>query len=367
MDFSIERTDFPSAIHRKIYCAARQLTPLSLSLEGIADPPLRDACAAFHAFMLDLFSDLYDHPEAYGLPVLELDTFLEGRTANAAKRKNPSKAKKLIAQVQNSVTGYQHLLCLLGKLGTLEEDRLIVADASLAILAKQTSTSVSPIPLETRLTGLARVGLEREGNAFAAPRHPDMLRGLQALALSFDKLNSFGFFAFQNLEFRNLSRPYKPTYEDYTRPLIASRRALADQVRQAAQDLGLSPQCNTFWKVDYKYKGMQALCLENHDGDLVLRVTETYGWDDPSLINGRLAEESPDFQRYILRHVWGCTGCSTDHLGRFTTILGKKRRVCMGGGIGFRWINPNARDLEAVVRCMRFRCAIVRDLKAAKA
>jgi hypothetical protein len=35
----------------------------------------------------------------------------------------------------------------------------------------------------------------------------------------------------------------------------------------------------------------------------------------------------------------------------------------MGGGIGFRWWNPAADDLEAVRKCLAFRCAIIDELK----
>jgi hypothetical protein len=202
-----------------------------------------------------------------------------------------------------------------------------------------------------------------EGGGFVSVRHPNMFMGMCALANSSEKMNSFGYFAFQNLELRNIRSKYKPIYEDYVHPLISGRRSVADEIDACARNIKLKPACNTFWKVDYKYAGAQVMCLENDHGDLIIRITATYSWDDPALINNRLGGESSEFQRYILRHLWGCTGCSTSHLGVFVIVLGHKRRVCMGGGIGFRWTNPTHEDVDAIRKCLEFRCGIIDELK----
>ncbi len=363
MDFARGLTEFPSTVHRNIYCAARQLTPLGRSLGGMEDGPLKASCAAYHAFMLDMLSDMYENPEAYGLPVMELENFLGGRKLNGVKRQQPAKTEKIRSQTHNAVNGYQVLLCMLGREGDLRGDALWLTAEAMDAIAKRTSGPSSPIPLETRLHALAHVGLIQEGGGFVSTRHPGMFAGMCALAASSEKMASFGYFAFQNLDFRNIGAKYSPTYEDYTNPLVAERRGIADEIDACVRTRKAKPACNTFWKVDYKYKGTQVLCLGTEGGDLDIRITGTYGWDDPALINDRLAQESPEFQKYILRHLWGCTGCSTTHLGAFTTVLGHKRRVCMSGGIGFRWKNPSHEDMDAIERCLEFRCRIIDELK----
>lgn len=365
MDFSIELREFPSAVHHRIYDAARKITPPDISLAGMRDASLRASCLQLHGLFMDMLSDMYESPAAYGLPVGALEAHLGGRKVNGVKRKQPSKTKRILSETYNAVSGYQVLLCLLGKLGRPEGGRLILAPDDLEAIAKKVNSSNSPIPLDTRMEGLGRVGLTLREGVLTADGHPGALDGLRALATSFDKMNSFGYFAFQNLEFRNIEKPYKPTYEDYVRPLSAERRAMADALNAAALSMGLKPYCNTFWKIDYKHRSTQVLCLENADGALAARIPETYGWDDMRLIERRLAAEDGAFQSYILKHLWGCTGCSTSHLGGFVTLLGKRRRVCLSGGIGFRWRDPAPEDMPAIEKCLAFRRDIIDEQKAA--
>ncbi len=363
MLFSEGKTVFPSAVHRYIFAAGRQLTPLKRSLEGMAEDGLKDSCRIFFAFIADMLSDMYENPEPYGLPLNMLENHLKGRKLNGVKRKQPHQTEKILSQTHNAVNGYQLLLCMLGRHGKVQENALVLPADAWHEIEKRTSTSTSPIPLQTRMSALGRMGIIQDENGLLSTRYPGMFTGMCALASSSKEMNSFGYFAFQNLEFRNIGSAYRPVYEDYVQPLIEERRFIADQVDALARSLKMKPACNTFWKVDYKYKGTQVMCLENMRGDLILRVTGTYHWDDPALINGRLAGEDEAFQKYILRHIWGCTGCSTSHLGAFATILGRRRRVCMGGGIGFRWINPQSDDIAYIRKCMEFRCRIIDDLK----
>lgn len=363
MDFALELATFPTLVHRNIYAAARRVTPLDRSLRDMADGEMKESGRAFHAFLMDLFSDMYEDPAAYGLPAGLLEEFLHGRKLNGARRQEPAKTERLRSQTVNAVYGYQSLLYLLARGGEVQGGRLKLSPGVLEDAARRTGTASSPIPLDVRLSGLARAGLVLEGDEMVSLRHPGMFPAMHALSGASEKMSSSGFFAFQNLEFRNIAAPYKPVYEDYVNPLTASRRAAADRIDACARDLGMRPACNTFWKVDYKYKGVQALCLENATGDLAIRVSETYSWDDPGLINTRLAKQSPEFQRHILRHLWGCTGCSASHLGAFVTILGHKRRVCMGGGIGLRWTNPGPEDLPFIFECLKMRREIIGELK----
>jgi hypothetical protein len=141
---------------------------------------------------------------------------------------------------------------------------------------------------------------------------------------------------------------------------------MAYALHRIALDNDCRPVISTFWKVDYKYKGTQVMCVDSLEGNLDIRVTETYSWDDPALINDRLAKEPAEFQKYALCHVWRCVACATTHLGQFVTILGKRQRVCGGGVIGFHWRNPSGEDIRALDRFVRLRCEIIDEIKPAK-
>lgn len=364
MNFNLEQTEFPTAVHQQIYFAARGLTPQEVSLAGIGDPALRASCRSYHAFLLDMLSDMYDNPEAWKLPAGELEEFLGGKKLNGVKRQFPARTKSLLAHLRNAVHGYTRLLFLLGQSGILRDDHILVSSEDMRSMGKSVNTSVSPIPLENRLAALARIGLIENEGVFHSTRHPDMFPALISLTRSTGgKYSGFGGFAFDNAEFRNIEKKYKPTPEDYFQPLVRSRYETARTLHELARKNGCRSVISTFWKVDYKYKGVQVMCMDCTEGDLDIRITETYHWDDPELINGRLAQEPPEMQNYALRHLWRCTGCATDHLGQFVTVLGKRQRVCGGGVIGFRWRNPSEEDLKPLERFLQVRCEIIEQLK----
>ncbi len=369
MKFSNELTSFPSAVHKIIYAAARDLAPLEYSLGKVEDITqkygvTKASCEAFHDFLQDLFSDMYDFPEAYHLPVYELENYLGGKKEIEMKRKFPSKTKRIISYTRNVVHGYMLVLGMLGLYGTVQEEHLVIPSEIFPIIEKRVNSPTSPIALEQRLSAMARVGFICEGNMLNSKKHPLMFPALCALAHKMDnKLSGFSYFLFSNCDFRNLKKNYKPTYEDYFRPLVRERWKQAMSLHQIAIEHGCKPTINTFWKVDYKYKGVQVMCIDTLEGDMDIRVTETYNWDDANLINKRLEKETPEFQTYALRNLWRCNGCSTSHLGCFVTVLGKRQRVCGGGIIGFKWRNPVETDIEIIGHMIGLRCEIIDEMK----
>lgn len=364
MDFSQELSQFPSEVHRVIYDAARYLTPLSVSLEGMEDAALRASCEQYYGFVQAMLSDMYDHPEAYHLPVMALEDFCAGKKVNGMKRKYPAKTKSLLAQTHNVVSGYMKTLCMLGMLGTVQGDTLCIPDDAMPLIRRRVQTSVSPISPEKRLQALERVGLVWQDTCFVSTQFPGMLPALSALTARLDKLSGFDYFAFTNAEFRNIGAKYKPTVDDYFRPLPAAMRERAYALHAFAIANKLTPQINTFWKVDYKYKGAQALCIGS-EGKLDVRVTCSYLWDGHDMTNELLALLPEAIQRDAQRHVWRCEACSTTHLGHFVTIMGRRQRVCGGGLIGFRWYNPGEADMGTIQALIRVRMEVANALKKA--
>jgi len=361
MDFDEQLRDFPSTVHKVIYTAARGLAPLERSLAAVGGD-MRASCEAYYAFLMMMFSDMYQHPEAYGMPVMELERHCGRRTVNGMKQLAPNKTQTILALTRNSVNGYVMLLHAMGRRGVLSGDKLTLTDSDLAAIDKLVNTSVRPIPVMERLAAMERVGLIMRDNVVTSVNHPAMFSAMCALAARAEKTSGFDFFAFRRADFRNLAGKFKPGYDDYFLPLYDDRRELAYELHRFAAERKLKPVVSTFWKVEYKYKGAQVMCIGSegdHESLLDVRVVGTYGWDDPALINDRLAKETPEFQRYIMRHILRCTGCATTHLGGYVTVLGKRQRVCGGGMIGFRWMNPGADDLEAIKRMIELRCEIL--------
>lgn len=365
MIFDLERTTYPSQVHAQIAFAGKRLTPLDIALAGMEDPALRHSCEDLHAFLLGLLTDMYEQPGAYGLPVYALETFLNGRKENRVKREQPSKTKALIAQTRNAAESYIDLLFALGSMGEAAPDRLVLPAGAIEACFAKAKTTNSAIAAEMRRAGLARVGFIQEGDVIVCPGHSAMFTALVALARTAGKGSGMPKFNRNNLEFRQLLGPYKPTYADYVRVLPANRRQQADRLDAAARALRIKPVINTFWKVDYKYKGAQVMCMDTLSGSLDIRIIGTYYWDDPALINDRLAAEAPALQREVRKNMWFCTACATSHLGRFVTVLGDRVRVCGGGAIAFRWHNPAEDSLPHMERCLALRCEIVDALRAA--
>ncbi len=356
MNFTDNLTTFPSAVHRDIYCAARYMTPLSRSLPAVLDSALRESCAAYHGFLEAMLSDMYDHPEAYHLPVMALENHLGGMKLNGVRRRFPKETESVLSQTRNAVFGYQKLLYVLGQKGVVSGETLTLSPDARADIAKAVKTSVSPIPLDKRLTALSRVGLAERDGVVVSERHPGIFSAMAALAGAHQTkpgmCGGFGFFAFQNAEFRNIVKPYKPAPEDYLHPLVPERKARAEDLHAWASENKLRPDISTFWKVNYKYKGNQTMCVESQDGVLRVRVVISYGESDA--LDQRLALEPAETQKHALRHLQRCTLCNPKCGGPYVTLLGRRSRRC-GGVLGFQWINPDKDDLEMIKQFAGYR------------
>lgn len=360
MNFNADLVTFPSVVHRYIYCAARYLTPLSRSLPSVESPALRESCAAYHGFVMAMLSDMYDSPEAYHLPVMALEKHLDGKKLNGVRRRLPKETEAILSQTRNAVFGYQKLLYVLGQRGKADGGLLTLSPDDRADIARQVKTSVSPISLEHRLQALSRIGLaEREGG-LKSEQYPGIFPAMTALACAHQTkpgmCSGFGFFAFQNAEFRNLGSPYRPTPEDYFHPLTAEQKMHAEALHGWASANKLRGDVSTFWKVNYKYKGNQTMCVESQDGVLRVRVTVSYGESDA--LNERLSLEPPETQRYALRHLQRCTLCNPKCGGPFVTLIGKRNRRC-GGVLGFQWGNPVGDDLEMIQHIVGYRTGMI--------
>lgn len=363
MDFTKELSQFPSVIQKTVYCEARELTPLDSSLSSVTSEELRESCKQYFDFYSALLNDMYENPVAYHLPVGEYEEFVQGKTINAMKQKEPKKACKIVSHVANCVARYTLVLCSFGYFGTLENNSLRISADALKTTEKNTCVAASPISLAKRLQALERLGLTVRDNLVTSTAYPRMLSGMKALSMKTQgKPTGFHFYLFQKADFRNIEQDYMPTYADYFNPLTVSRKEYAYQLHDYSINCGCKVAVATFLKVDYKYKGSQVMCIESANNQLRIRIMETYSYNDFALIEDKVMLESKEFERYFLQHLWRCKACSTTHLGQFIQVLGTKNRVCGGGMIGLEWINPTAEDMDFIKKFIDFRCAIVNEL-----
>lgn len=363
MNFSKEFTDFPSTVHKTIYSNAREVIPLNLSLTDINDHSLRTSCEAYHQFIMDMLSDMYECPEAYCFPVLELENYLGGNKVNGMKQKYPSKTKDILSRTGNVVSRYMVLLSKLAFMGTPFNDRLEISEDVFPSIENVVNSLTSPISLEKRLNALSRIGLIQTGTGFISTRHPNMFLAMCALAQKTKgKTSGFGFYNFTKVDFRNIIKNYKPKYSDYFLPLTETSKKIAYQLHDIAAEYRCRPTVSTFLKVDYKYKGTHVMCIDSSGSNLHIRLTGAYGWDDKTVINQRLEKEPLEFQKQVLRHIWRCNACSTSHLGQFVEVLGKRQRVCGGGQIGFLWRNPTDQDINIIRHLIELRCEIINEI-----
>ena len=96
---------------------------------------------------------------------------------------------------------------------------------------------------------------------------------------------------------------HKPDYADVTQPLPPQARAAADDLNAYLSFRRCYPACETFWKVNYRYRGEQVAQLSQEAQGLIVRVNRVYRWEDQEGFNALLAEQDPAFQRFVLRHL----------------------------------------------------------------
>jgi len=370
MDFNIELTEFPSAVHANIYFWARGVMPLSRTIDAVTDPAMRQSCVALHGFVTDMLSDMYDHPNAWHLPVMKLEEFFGNRPALDMKREFPDKFKKVFAQASHTASQYDHLLFWIGYAGTVRGDAVVVSAERLRDIAKRVSTSVSPIKLDKRMQALGRVGFTMEilpagKGSFLSQKYPGMFPALCALAA---KPN------FEGYDFRNINGEHEPAFDDCFLRLMTEQRERAGDLHDYALERKARASLNANWGVDYHYKGKHIMKIGTGDDlgcFLDVKVIVKDRKDGLSVVDKYLEKETPHFREQARRHLTGCDAnlcimCSTYTSGQYVTVLGKRHQMCGTGVIGCAWRNPAQADMAAIKRLIDIRGAIIDEAHAAK-
>lgn len=374
MQFMKDKREFPTYVHKVIYLNALRQTPIERSLastDGV-DHKLVRSCQEYYNFVMDMHSDMYENPSAWGMDPGEYDEFLGNRKENGMKQKQPSKTKVLRSKARNCIQPYQHLLLSLGKIGRLVNSALILSNEEYYGIKKYYDVRLNPklkntfilVPYQVRLNAFQRIGLiiteSDNGVTIISKRYPNMLQAMIELAKSSVDVETFGEHNFHHTDFRQIFYRYTPQYVDVVQPLIDSQRDIIDLVHALAPELGLTSDCSTYWKINYHYKGVHVMCIDTddrfeHRSKLVntVRIRINGAMSELQIYLDKIREQGDELVKYFMRHLSYCTACSTTHLGLKCEVFGRNVRVC--GGPTFQIINPSESDIEYIRKFIELR------------
>jgi hypothetical protein len=336
-----------------------KITPISVSLANVngIDPDLVEGCREYYEFVNELLEDLYLHTGEYELPDgNKLNILLDGTNLSDFRRKNPSQINKVNQLVSNSKGAFKFLQFImgLGKLGNYCDHKLtLTLDQYNTIITKVNPKSSQSCVDAFRKNGLA---ITQNEKVVVESDRPNLLLAIKKLADSIDTVKTFGEQGFLYCEFRQIFRGHTPNYDDVTRPLTPEVKKTMDSLHKYMLEMKASPSCTTFWKVNYKYKGIQLaqISTEGRNGRIWV-----YGSDN-SLLNKMLSEEDDDFKQFALDNLRACICCSTKHNGGFpVNVLGHEKYLC-GSAISFSVLDPSAENFDFVRRLLDLRVKLIK-------
>lgn len=370
MQFNKNQREFPSRVHKIITITALRQTPPGVSLAGkdSCSPDLIESCRSYQHFIINMLSDMYDHPLAWGMNAGEYDAFLCGHKENAMKHRNPAKTLELRSKTYNCVHAYMEFLKNIAAAGIPDGESLLIPPADFTNIRTKFDKTLTPkksslfndVPYRTRLDALARVGFivnENEtlhgGDAVITyKQNADIFPAMIELAKSAVNAKTFGGHNFYYTDFRQIFSNYIPGYEDVVQPLSDNQRIVTDEIHELAKAMKLRPSCTTYWKVNYQYKGKFVMCIDTDDitgerSGCVNNFRIRVGGSHDSRYLDKIAAKGDDFVKYFMRHLSYCTACSTSHAGGgFYNIFGRRVRLCCGPA--FRILNAVHEDIAYI-------------------
>lgn len=371
MEFDKQKLKFTTLIHKNIHIAALRITPLEVSLGDVygIDENLVKSCKSYHGFILDMLFDMYSNPHEYGFKAGVFEEFSEGRPPNAMKQKKPNETEKHLKETRNC---YQHYVLFLSEILTF--GTIIAANEVLMSMkdyehiikqfdytATKRKTRLNNISLKKRMNALKRVEIIFEFIddivVIKSEKYLNIFYALSELTASIITVKTFGKEGLYNCEFRQIFNNYTPCYDDVVQTLDSEKREIINVLNDHLAEFKIKAKCNTFWKVNYKYKGKQLCQIITEGNDCRFWITGSYNWDDKDRFNERIEEFDEEMQKYILRNLNYCTGCSSFHIGGFKYVLGKRKRLC--AGIGFKIHNPKMSDVEKIKSLISLRQELI--------
>jgi hypothetical protein len=362
MKFELKQKAFPSATHQSVWHAALFMAPLyeiiPMEFQGRRVEDLRKGEASLHRFMNDLYSDMYQNPEAYFLPVGEYDEFMKGKEGKELTHKEETRESFLRNRFQKSIQFYQKLLFEIGTKSKPEasSDLFSMDRTVLSAMITKHNLRILRGEEEKRADALARLGMKikrtKQKMSVAHDDYPEMLLALAMLCKSVP--GKYTLTHFLRCDFRGLIRSHKPDFEDAISLLTSSPKEGIVEMHAFMKNL----ECKTAiealknttlhskWKLTYQLKG-KAVYSFHADTDSL----ETFAYfnhpDNMSRMGYVLKEEShPLYNWFYDRIPMRSCACRNN---RRVDIGGREKRIC-GLMNRLEIVNPNREDFKKLKR-----------------
>jgi hypothetical protein len=173
---------------------------------------------ALHQFFKDLYQDLYEHPETYGLPIQPFEPFTENRLR---MQEDTEKKKRVMAtslKARKAIeSGILDFLYQLGQTGVASGDQLLLDPAFYDQLIAEKAKKGG---IKSFGNGFERVGLSFTSGQqmnVSNSQYPGMLAALGAFAKTCAGIKDNGLYFFRRCDLGVLEGKRQPTLDDALR------------------------------------------------------------------------------------------------------------------------------------------------------
>ncbi len=397
MKFDRNQTHFPTMLHRDIYMSALRIIPTEISLVDIEEkePVLAESAKQYHAFMLDLYGDMYENPEVYGMKPGAYEAFTNGRKYHALMRKNVTKAKTAADQSGAEIGCYMGIL---NQLGT----RCMIVDGRCTLSAEDFSTlreykflskreQANAIDPDIVFAALARNTLTFEATPdgrveVKCEKYPKMFEAHSRLSKSVDESvkhpvsAKLKYYFCQNsatLDFRQIYENYYPTYEDYIRFLPDESLSVVQAVNEMAKEYKLKLRLWVPYMLIYEHKKEGIITVWVHDQWPLEPGIRRKDWQRCSIVRiggscnaeylQSIADEGDAFLKQFFKHLNYCSCCTPSHCTPDVPradMFGRHVRIC--GEPAAVFTDPKTSDLSTLRRFLELKMQDVEYQKTKK-
>jgi hypothetical protein len=360
--FDLNQKKFPSTTHKSIWHAAVFMAPfcevIPTQVTGRKADELHEGEKNLYQFMTDLYSDMYDNPEAYHLPVGEYDIFMNGRNRESLTGKDKLKESLLRNKFQRAIQFYQKLLFEIGSTAEPEggSHNLVMDKSVLSEMIIKHNVRILRGEQERRAEALSNLGLQiaqsESKMTISNKEYPKMLAALSVLCKAETK--KFVLTNFLRCDFRGLTESFKPSFEDAVSILPDNFKRMAmemdDFMRRVRCGMSVQPLKNTTllsqWKLGYSLQGKTVYSFHSDTDSLEAFACFNHHRNISRM--GYLLKEESD-----LLYTWFYdkipTRLCSCRYNRVADIGGRKKRIC-GLMNKMDVINPDGHDLQNLKR-----------------
>lgn len=357
MKFDINQKAFPSATHKSIWHVAVFMAPFyEVIPPKLSEKNSLDLCEgekSLYNFMVELYSNMYDRPEEFYIPVGEYDSYINSKDKRNFTDKDKKRESNLRNNFQKAIQYYQKLLYEIGTKARLDSSSYnLLADKSvLNNVIINHNLRIVRKDQDKRISALSNLGINidysRDNIIISSDKYPKMLMALSALCKSDNK--KYVLTNFLRCDFRGLINSYRPGLDDAVAILPDDLKknvlGMDDFMKEIKSTVSVEPLKNTTlfseWKVFYKLKG-KAIYSFHSDTDGLKTFAYFSHYGNISRLGYFLKEEADSLYTWFFDRV-PTSICSCKN-NKLVDIGGREKRIC---GLMNRVdvINPNDNNL----------------------